>query len=251
MKRDHSFRKLQNVNDQLKAIRHAKWPEWCAKLNEHNNIGILWKWFRRVAGKKSTKPPTHPNPHEEANRLAEAFASRDTSAQLPLKTRALKEELHESRWETITQGCSQADSTDSPFTIQELKQTKHHGKAWPGANKITYTMINNMGGGGERAFLHLVNTQYTQQSRIDEWNDQDTKPIPKPKDSTNPRPISLLCSLEKMMENMVLRCLKWKIGPLNPHLYAYTEGVGTIECITIILSTVNSKPGPGKSFRTS
>ena len=165
MKRDHSFRKLQNVNDQLKAIRHAKWPEWCAKLNEHNNIGILWKWFRRVAGKKSTKPPTHPNLHGETNRLAEAFASRCTSAQLPLRTRAIQEELHESRWATITQACSQADSMDGPFTIQELKQTKPHGKdIAPGADKITYTMINNMGEAGERAFLHLVNTQYTQQS---------------------------------------------------------------------------------------
>ena len=121
----------------------------------------------------------------------------------------------------------------------------------PGADKITYTMTNNMGEAGERAFLHLVNTQYTQQSRIDKCNDQDTQPIPKPKEPTNPRPISLLSCLGKIAEKMVLKRLKWKIGPLNPHLYAYTEGVGTIKCITLILSTVNFKPGPGKSFRTS
>ena len=132
---------------------------------------------------------------------------------------------------------------DGSFTIQELKQTKHHGKDTAlGADKITYTMINNMGEAGERAFLLLVNTQYTQQSRIDEWNDQDTQPIPKPKDSTNPRPISLLSCLKKTAEKMVLKLLKWNIGPLNLHLYAYTEGMGTTECITNILSTVNSKP---------
>ena len=40
---------------------------------------------------------------------------------------------------------------------------------------------------------------------------------------------------------MVLDQLKYKVRPLHPHLYAYQEGVGTTECITDVLSCINSK----------
>ena len=44
-----------------------------------------------------------------------------------------------------------------------------------------------------------------------------------------------------MAEKMVLDRLKYKVGPLHPHLYAYQEGVGTTECITNVLCCINNK----------
>ena len=100
-------------------------------------------------------------------------------------------------------------------------------------------MIKNLGQQGEEAFLHLHNQSMALQLRPLTWNQADIQPIPKPKDPSNPRPISLLNCLEKTAEKMVLNRLKHKIGPLHPHLYAYTEKVGTTECIADVLSYIN------------
>ena len=87
------------------------------------------------------------------------------------------------RWEAINHSCSLSDDTDTPFTTHELHATQHKGKdTAPGADQITYTMINKMGEAGNTAFLMLLNTTYTKHNRPAVWNQQDTQPIPKPKD---------------------------------------------------------------------
>ena len=47
--------------------------EWCASLNEHTQIGNLWRDLRRIAGKRIAAG-RHQEPLEEANRLAGVFA---------------------------------------------------------------------------------------------------------------------------------------------------------------------------------
>ena len=195
-----------------------------------------------MAGKKTTKSCNHTNSKQEAERLANLFADRSASTNLPACTLQLQNQLRNQRWATINQACATPDDTDQPFTTNELLQTKHKGKdTAPGADQITYTMISHMGPAGEQAFLHLVNCTMSQQTRPKAWNNQDTQPIPKPKDPNNPRPISLLSCLEKVAEKMVLKRLQFKTGPLHPNLYAYREGVGTTECIMDVLSCINNK----------
>lgn len=78
-----------------------------------------------------------------------------------------------------------------------------------------------MGPASEQTFLQLINLTMSHQIRPKSWNQQDIQPIPKPKDPLNPRPISLLSYLEKM----VLKRLQFKTDPLYPSLYAYNKGV--------------------------
>ena len=232
----------RHVRVELKEIRTNKWLEWCAGLNQHTSLRELWHWLGRVAGKKAPKTATHPNPQAEAERLAHSFAERASSNQLPPNTRAALDQLSEARWETINQACLQPDDTDSPYTTAELHKVKHTGKdTSPGADRITYTMVNNMGPGGSTAFLHLLNTTHLEHTRPRSWNQQDTQPIPKPKDPGSHRPIALLSTIEKTAEKMVLNRLKHKVGPLHPQLYSYRERVGTQECITDVLSYIDNK----------
>ena len=229
-----------SVQKELQQIRTAKWLEWCAQLNQHTSLREIWRWLGRAAGKHKNKQPTHPNPTQEAETLARHFASRSSTQQLPPKTQQSQTLLNPARWQAINQACQMPDATDRPYTIQELHAVRHKGRdTAPGADRITYTMINNMGKSGEKAFLNLLNTTHTQHTRPKAWNQQDTQPIPKPKDKGSYRPIALLSCLEKTAEKMVLNRLKWKIGPLHPNLYAYTEKVGTTECITDVLSYIN------------
>ncbi|KAK7081489.1 hypothetical protein SK128_008994 [Halocaridina rubra] len=140
-------------------IKADKWLEWCAMLNQHTSLTELWQMLKKVSGKRSTKVPTHPKPKEEAVRFADTFSNRSSNQQLPPSTIRIQNDLRQQRWDTINHACNQKDDTDTPFTTQELKNTKHKGKdTAPGADGITYTMINNMGTSGEAAYLHLTNT---------------------------------------------------------------------------------------------
>ncbi|KAK7071122.1 hypothetical protein SK128_009039, partial [Halocaridina rubra] len=114
--------------------------------NQHTSLSELWQMLRRVSGKKSTKIPTHPKPMDEAERLADTFSSCSATQQLPPSTIRIQNDLRLQRWDIINHACNQEDETDAPFTSQELRNTKHRGKdTAPGADGITYTMINNMG----------------------------------------------------------------------------------------------------------
>ena len=142
----------------------------------------------------------------------------------------------------IELACQQPDITDTPCTLNELRQTCKKGKdSAPGADKVTYTMITCIGQAGELMVLELINRTHLQRVRPEAWNKQDTQPIPKPKDPENPRPIALVSCIEKTAEKMVLKRLQYKTGPLHKHLYAYQEGVGTTECITDVLSYIDGK----------
>ena len=62
-----------HISAEMDAIRHDKWLEWCASLNEHTQIVNLWCGLRRIAGKRIAAG-RHQEPLEEANRLAGVFA---------------------------------------------------------------------------------------------------------------------------------------------------------------------------------
>ena len=231
-----------DVNQKLSQIRTEKWLEWCAKISQQSTLADIWKWLKRVSGRFTTPQPTHPDPQQEAERLAVNFAARTATANLPPGTQRLQGQLASERWREIHHAISLEDDTDAPYTIDELCKSFKRGKdTAPGHDKITYTMMRNLGPSGEEILLTLINKTHMEHVRPQVWNHQDTQPIPKPKDPQNPRPIALTSCLGKTVEKMVLDRLKYKVGPLHPHLYAYREGVGTTECITDVLSCINNK----------
>ena len=161
---------------------------------------------------------------------------------MQLRTIAKQQHLNTQRWIKINRACQIPDDTDSPIEQHELDNIKHKGKdTAPGADKITYTILNNLGPQGDKYFIHLVTQNLKQHKRPDQWSNRDIQPIPKPNDPENPRPISLISCLAKNEEKIMLNRLKWKVGELHPNLFAYTKGRGATDCITAILSTINQK----------
>ncbi|XP_068229389.1 uncharacterized protein [Palaemon carinicauda] len=102
-------------------------------------------------------------------------------------------------------------------------------------------MLRNMGSHTKLVYLHLINRTHNKRFQPIKWNQKDTKPIPKPREPDTYRPIALISYTKKVVERMVLCTLQWKIGPLHPRLYAYRQGLGTHECISDILITINNK----------
>ena len=231
-----------DTQQRLTNIRIEKWMEWCTRLSQHSTLAQIWKFLKIVSGKYNNTQVTHPQPEEEAERLANKFADRTKSTNLTHETQQLQVQLAPMRNNAIEQACEQPDITDTPYTLNELRQTYKKGKdTAPGADRVTYTMITCLGQAGEIMVLELINRTHLQRIRPKAWNKQDTQPIPKPKDPENPRPIALVSCIEKTAEKMVLKRLQYKAGPLHKHLYAYQEGVSTTECITDVLSYIDGK----------
>ena len=208
---------VRDVTERLAQIRENKWYEWCEQLSRLTKIRDTWAWLKTATGRtKSNKTATHPNPQQEADRLATSFAQRSNSENLPLETRNTQQQLLQQRLNTINAACNSPDDTDALYTLEELRKTYKISKdTAPGADKITYTMIRNMGIEGEKMTLKLINRTHTERIRPENWNKQDTQPIPKHNEPNTYRPISLLSCIEKTAERMVLNRPNYKIGQLH------------------------------------
>ena len=102
--------------------------------------------------------------------------------------------------------------------------------------------LKSCSGAGRRAVLHgdshrasgdaalllaMINASWAARRLPPAWKEADIQPIPKPREPTKLRPISLLSCTAKTAERMVLARLQWRVGPLHPHVFGYTRGVST------------------------
>ena len=223
--------------------REAKWLEWCASFTQHTSLANLWAKLRTASGKAAARPAAHPQPLVEAERLADTFAARGSSDQLPDRVRRLQLRLLPGRERLVSDARKIADNTDQPFTHGELVKAKKKGRdTATGADGVTYSMLAHAGLAGEAALLGLINCSWLSGRLPAAWKEADIQPIPKPKDPTKSRPISLMSCTAKTAERMVLNRLLWRLGSLHPHVFGFTRGVGTADSIMALLSQVNNRP---------
>ncbi|XP_064077704.1 uncharacterized protein LOC135195375 [Macrobrachium nipponense] len=239
------------------------YKEFISKLREAANMSMpkikqsrtdhkdAWYYCERVKElnatqcqrKGRTEQSIHPNTQEEADNIARNFTERTKSHNLPQTTWEKINEISPARWRKINTACNMPDDTDTPFTMEELNSALSKGKreTAPGADAITYSMLRHMGNPAKQIYLLLVNRTYAEHTRPKKWQQQDTQPIPKPKEPGAYRPMSLISCTQEVAERIVLNRLLWKVGPLYQRLYAYREVVGTHECLTDVLCAINGR----------
>lgn len=132
--------------------------------------------------------------------------------------------------------CGRADVADLHFAMEELPRFLKRGDdTAPRADGVINSMLFHVEPTGERHMLNLLNLSW------DEWRLPVPRKtaviqlIPKAKDTTSLRPISLLSCLGKMAERMVLSRLKWRTGPLNLSLFAYLPQASATDCLATFL----------------
>lgn len=227
----------------LKITRKAKektWLDWCEKLQHNTPIGDMWKKLKSIEGKPAAASP-HPDPHAEANRLVEGYATRARSSQLPKEVLDRQRQLKSARLRSLRQMSKIPDpSTDRPFSTSELTTalTKKKNTA-PGENGIVYRVLQNSSPVLWVRLLDLFNRSWLEGHLPAQWKDAIIHCIPKPADPTNPRPISLLSVIDKLMESMVLPRLLWKIGSPHRDVRGFTQGRSTQDCITYVLANLS------------
>ncbi|KAG7162995.1 RNA-directed DNA polymerase from mobile element jockey-like 46, partial [Homarus americanus] len=104
-------------------IREDKWLEWCATFNAHTSLSELWRKLRIATG-KLPRAPAHPQPLQEANRLAEHFAERSSSVQLPPEIRLHLQQVQLEREVVVRHAIEQTDTTNCLFTIEEIRRAR-------------------------------------------------------------------------------------------------------------------------------
>ncbi|XP_076043620.1 uncharacterized protein LOC143026735 [Oratosquilla oratoria] len=185
--------------------KEAKWLEWCASFSRHTRLADLWSKLRTATGGSRSRPPTHPRPQQEAERLANNFAARCASSQLPAQVIQTLQRLRLERGRLIRDGRARPDPADCPFTHRELITARRTGRdTATGADGVTYTMVAHAGPAGEQGILGLINHSWMIGYLPSAWKSADIQPIPKPKDPSKLRPISLLSCVAKTAERMVL-----------------------------------------------
>lgn len=230
------------AKDAIKKIKIEKWLDWCSSWNPHTRLGKMWRNIHMASGKVPARPPLHPDPNGEANRLVDSFATRSSHTQLPQETRDFQQRLREERLETVHRACLEEAPTDTPFTPQELKATlKLRRDTAAGTDRITYSMIREAGEPAHQELLRVVNASYDAGRLPLSWKRANIVPIPKPNDPGSHRPISLLSCLGKTAEKMMLARLQFATGDLHQHIYAYTPNKGTRDCLTELMTTVTSR----------
>ncbi|KAG7164303.1 putative pol-like 26 [Homarus americanus] len=173
------------------AVQHARQITQCATFNAHTSLSELWRKLTTATGKLN-RSPAHPQLLQEANRLAEHFAERSSSAQLPPEIRPHLQQVQLEREVVARHAIEQADTTDCLFTIEEVRRARKTSKdTAPGSDGITYSLLSNAGPDGELAFLTVINASWSAGKLPSAWRKANIVPIPKPNDPPNFRPISL------------------------------------------------------------
>ena len=90
--------------------------------------------------------------------------------------------------------------------------------------------------------LKLINATWHESHLPTAWKRANVKPIPKPKDPENPRPIHLLSCVNKTAEKLIRRRFEHRVGPLHNQLFAFSKGIGTADNIAGLLSIVDDHP---------
>ena len=110
----------------------------------------------------------------------------------------------------------------------------------PGADGVTYDILNCLASVPYGPLLALFNMSYEEGRLPRGWKRAIIIPIPKGNGKF--RPISLTSCFCKMMERIVLNRLQYQIGDkLSSNLYGFIRGKSTSDCINRYLSATDVK----------
>ena len=85
-------------------------------------------------------------------------------------------------------------------------------------------MLAHAGPAGDAALLAMLNASWLAGCLPPVWKEADIQPIPKPREPTKLRPISLLSCTAKTAEKMVLARPQWQVGLLRQMCWALPTG---------------------------
>lgn len=229
----------QDQRTTLKQIKTQAFQKHCEQFNHRTSLSALWNLVKKAGG--AYIPPTSPpiNPQQEANKTIKNFADRSASCNLSQETRT-KLATNRRHQELVIGDAKRQmdDDTDPEFTLTELQLALNHlNKTSPGDDDIHNLFLTNGTPELAESLLQIINASWNSGRLYPTWKQAHIVPIPK-KEPGQYRPISLLPTIGKLMERMVLKRLDWKVGKLHPQVNGFRKNRSTQDCIAQVINKV-------------
>ena len=216
----------EQIKKQVAEHKQDKWREFCNELNQHRSSdSVLWRKISSIENANTQKPPRCPilkmedeivaTPLEVANAFAEQLKQTFTPTNEPEFHEPIKETI-ENATKVVFKTPANGHQLPQPATAHEvmtiLKDIR--GRGAPGADKITNKALKHLPEEFHHIMANLANSSMRLSHIPAQWKHAEIVMIPKPgKNPTNVtsyRPISLLCTMSKILERIVkYRMLAW------------------------------------------
>ena len=245
-------RKVTEANtkysDICNIIRNESWDAWLTTNNNEVNSKMIWQRIERYTGTRQ-RPPQHPDPIQESNRILSEFVARSSSDQLPENDVITLQQQQPIRQKQLYHAINSPNECDRPIAIFELNNDlKKLRDSSPGDNTIVYSMLKN----AHRTLLLQLAHLYTrslQDGRLPScWKTATIVPISKKNNAY--RPISLLPVLGKVIEKIILQRIRWSADSPNTRATRFKHGSGTRDAVSSLLHDISSfrtRNGRGQS----
>ena len=191
--------------------KNAYWNTWITEVNDCITPKQLWRKIRKSMGTLQMAPK-HPDPTTESNRILSGIVERSASRHLTQGNPRCDEEI-------ISSALEQQSRADRPIVASEISVVlKNVKQSAPSEDRsISYEMMKHVPSSYLTALAQLYTVSLTTGKLPECWNKANIVPIHK-KEKGSYRPISLLPIQSKIMEEIMLRRIKWIADP--PHIRA-------------------------------
>jgi len=239
-------------------IKHQKTESWKKLINDltpNTPIKEAWKKIRLIEGIQFNDTPQTLTKEgkiffsslEKAEALAEVFEKNSSDENYSPDFRNSKSKNETENPITISE--DENHPINLPINIQELFDAlyKCNSKNSTGHDEIPYIFIKQLPISAISILLKIYNLIWEKRTFPTSWKIAIIIPILKPNkdrhEVTSYRPISLICTLSKLLEKIVSKRLYWTLKQTNfisKQQFGFQRNKSTIDALTIITEDIYS-----------
>lgn len=221
----------------VKQSKRNSWLSFLSTINDKSPQSKLWQKLKAINGSSRSNHISHlqmPNSDYPivdsqiiVNTLANTFAKISSDSNLSPNINQNKNMITQNL--DIPSIFTNTNHTyNEELSIEEItEELRHCNSKSPGPDNIPYTIIKQLPANAMEYLQRLYNYIWTNKLFPNQWKISIVIPIPKPKkDHSSPenyRPISLTCTLCKLLEKIITKRLRWHLE-VNHHLCAQQSG---------------------------
>ncbi|XP_022183531.1 uncharacterized protein LOC111043058 [Myzus persicae] len=233
--------------------KKKSWILFTSKLNSKESATKIWNKVKIIKGITLVQIKTIltdnailTDPHTIAQSIGHHFYSNSSNANLNYDFLKYKQETETNNSPFIYENQSLGDILNEPITLSELNTGLLGKKSNScGSDKIPFIFLQNLTPSGNLLLLKLFNQIWRLGILPVKWKNAIITPIPKKNDDrlkpTGYRPISVLCSMSKLLEKIVYNRLYWfanKYNLLSPFQHGFRKHHSTTDCHVKIESEI-------------
>lgn len=240
-----NFKKLKAVSRRiLKESKRKSWMNFVSSISPNTTPAQVWTKIKQIKGQNTTynipsildeKDEPITKSQDIANTLAKHYFEKTVNQDIPQRPKKQAMNIGQSE-KTI----------NHPFTLQELKLALSSMRnTAAGPDEIPMIFLKKLKDETLPKLLKLYNNIWTSHQFPKQWQQSHIIPIKKPgKSKPTPnvfRPISLTCTLCKVLEKMVNRRLIWyleKCNLLHPAQSGFRQNRSTTDNLVILQTEI-------------